>query len=224
MNLLYEKLIADFIAKADIERDALLIADILRATYPVGNLPVEKTVKRFIDGETAKPREALLGFMAAYVLGKTLEEVETANQNTEVGTFFQTFREDYERALAKRFPEESNNVLLEQLQAQIKKLKGQVRVLSVTFGGLLFLFILAFFLYSYSNQKPSLAGMDWPNMITIKGGTFLMGDTFKDSKKSAFKDETPTHEVKVDSFEMSDTEITFKTFDLYCLYRKKRFS
>lgn len=71
MNLSYEKLITAFSEKAKIESDATQIANTLKKAFPNSNLPVSKTIKRFLNGETAHPRESLLGFLAAYVLDKT---------------------------------------------------------------------------------------------------------------------------------------------------------
>jgi hypothetical protein len=91
MNLLYERLIDAFISKAKIERDAHQIAQTLKQAYPECTLPVEKTIKRFLSGETHNPRDTFLGFLAAYILDETAENVLKADRNNTVGAFYETF-------------------------------------------------------------------------------------------------------------------------------------
>lgn len=91
MSLLYEELFTSFIEKANINRDSCLIAQTLKQAYPNCNLPVSKTIKRLLSGETAHPRETLLGFMAAFILNKTETEVLEADYKNKLGEFYKTF-------------------------------------------------------------------------------------------------------------------------------------
>ena len=50
------------------------------------------------------------------------------------------------------------------------------------------------------------------NMIFVKGGTFIMGDTFGKGKR----DEIPVHNVTINDFYISKYEVTFEDFDKYC--------
>jgi formylglycine-generating enzyme required for sulfatase activity len=50
-----------------------------------------------------------------------------------------------------------------------------------------------------------------PEMVEVKGGTFLMGGFGSDNL-----DEKPEHQVAVSSFTMSKYEVTFDDFDLFC--------
>jgi hypothetical protein len=93
MNLLYEGLFSAFLEKAHIERDANQVAHKLKEAYPNCNLPVSKTIRRVLDGETAHPRETLLGFLSAYVLDKREEEVLEADQKNKLGEFHKIFSE-----------------------------------------------------------------------------------------------------------------------------------
>ena len=62
--------------------------------------------------------------------------------------------------------------------------------------------------FSVENANSPSSGVTIPTMIPIEGGTFMMG-SHEDS------DEEPIHEVFVNSFEMSETEITFIQYDFY---------
>lgn len=91
MNLLYEKLITAFLTKAKIEREANQISQTLKTAYPNCTLPVDKTIKRFLTGETHNPRDTFLGFWAAFILDKTEAEVIDADKNQKLGDFYQAF-------------------------------------------------------------------------------------------------------------------------------------
>lgn len=93
MNQLYEHLFTSFSEKAKIKRDAIQIAHTLKTTYPNCNLPVHKTIKRVLVGETTNPRDTLLGFLSAFVLDKTEEEVLEADKKNKLGEFYKTFLE-----------------------------------------------------------------------------------------------------------------------------------
>lgn len=96
MNLTYEKLFTAFLEKAKVDRDANQIVTALRQAYPNCNLPVPKTIKRLITGETSNPRESLLGFLAAFVLEIPETEVVEADQKNRLGDFYKTFAEQTE--------------------------------------------------------------------------------------------------------------------------------
>ena len=51
-----------------------------------------------------------------------------------------------------------------------------------------------------------------PEMVLIPGGTFEMGDVFGEGEP----DEKPVHRVAVNSFFMSQYEVTFSEFDAFC--------
>jgi formylglycine-generating enzyme required for sulfatase activity len=216
MNPLYEKLITSFLDKASIERDAENMLNILRGAYPNCKLPVLKTVKRFLNGETHKPQKPLLGFLAAFVLEKTEEEVESVYQSDNFGDFFQIFAEQMKDAIGENTPPNEVGVLLEQSHQEIKKLRRRVNILKIVLGITLLLSILTFVIYRFINKKTTSIGVPFPTMIFVKGGTFLMGDTNDDNANTVYKDENPVHQVSIDSFEMSETEITFQLFDQYC--------
>ena len=93
MNILYEKLFADFLAKAKIERDANQIINALKKAYPNCSLPISKTIKRFLNGETTNLRDTSLGFFAAYILDITEPEVIDAYCKNTLGQYYKIFLE-----------------------------------------------------------------------------------------------------------------------------------
>jgi formylglycine-generating enzyme len=222
MNPLYEKLIADFLAKAQIERDATLIAETLKKVYPVANLPVEKTIKRFINGETAKPREALLGFMAAYVLDKTQEEVEIANGNTEVGTFFQTYFEAYEEALVEQAHKDivqRDPSVYEQEWLLKRRKKERFKTIALwILSGLVLAFTSFGCWFWLKKETTPVFNVSPIAMIDMPSSIFPLGDNFNDTED--YDDEKPVRWVTIDSFQISQTEITFDLFDMYCQANK----
>jgi formylglycine-generating enzyme required for sulfatase activity/tRNA A-37 threonylcarbamoyl transferase component Bud32 len=56
---------------------------------------------------------------------------------------------------------------------------------------------------------PTTKGIEF---VSVKGGTFQMGDQFNEG----YSDETPVHTVTVDDFCMSKYEITFAQYDAFC--------
>ncbi len=66
--------------------------------------------------------------------------------------------------------------------------------------------ILSFFFISVSPT------FEIPQMAMVEGGTFKMGDEFG----IGYEDELPVHNVTVNSFFLSKTEITVKQFKSYC--------
>lgn len=54
-------------------------------------------------------------------------------------------------------------------------------------------------------------GKDLPKFIHVQGGSFVMGDEWG----SGNKDQRPTHEVTVDSFSISKTEVTVAQYRYY---------
>lgn len=196
MNLLYETLVASFAEKAKIERDAAQFVQVLRDAYPSCKLPVEKTISRFLNGETSSPQVTSLGFLAAYVLGKSEKEVSQAYQDGSLKEFYVEFTDNQPLSVA----------------TTEKNKKWLVYLLIVLGFVILFLSVYMFL------RKPKPTAYIIPMMIPIKGGTFLMGDTFKETKETS--DELPLSEVTIDDFEMGATEITFELFDAYCLYRE----
>ena len=68
------------------------------------------------------------------------------------------------------------------------------------FLGLLFIGVTGTYAQSY------------PEMITVEGGTFTMGDTEMTGKK----DEQPAHQVTLESYKMAKTETTVAQWRVYC--------
>ena len=61
-------------------------------------------------------------------------------------------------------------------------------------------------------SRTAQSGNAGNDMVFIKGGTFLMGDTFGDGGN----DEKPVHTVTVNDFYMSKYEVTFAQYDTFC--------
>ena len=53
---------------------------------------------------------------------------------------------------------------------------------------------------------------DYPEMISVEGGTYTMGDTEMEGEK----DEQPAHEVTLKSFKIAKTETTVAQWKAYC--------
>ena len=66
------------------------------------------------------------------------------------------------------------------------------------------LLILAGFTSTYAQS--------YPEMVTVAGGTFTMGDT----KMEGDKDEQPTHTVTLNSFKIAKTETTVAQWKAFC--------
>ena len=211
MNLIYEKLFTDFLEKANIERDALHIVHTLKQAYPNCNLPVSKTIKRLLSGETAHPRETLLGFMAAFILNKTETEVLEADHKNRLGDFYKIFSDQQEKRTWSKIAPPS---VIESKSEVFIIRNDQIKTIIIW---TLCIVVLSLIGYIWISKNGRLMPLDiqFPTMITIKGGSFTMGDTFNDTD-SAFN-EKPCHQVMLDSFEISQTTITFDLFDKYCL-------
>ena len=55
-------------------------------------------------------------------------------------------------------------------------------------------------------------GQNFPKFVHVEGGTFTMGDEWGLGNK----DQRPTHEVTLKSFDMSETEVTVAQYRFYC--------
>ena len=55
-------------------------------------------------------------------------------------------------------------------------------------------------------------GQDLPKFVHVQGGTFTMGD----EKGKGNKDQRPTHKVTLNSFNLSQTEVTVAQYRYYC--------
>jgi len=64
--------------------------------------------------------------------------------------------------------------------------------------------LLCFFAFAQAQQ--------YPEMITVEGGTFTMGDT----EMEGDPDEQPAHEVTLTTFQMSKTPVTVAQYRTYC--------
>jgi formylglycine-generating enzyme required for sulfatase activity len=208
MNQLHEKLIIEFLAKANIQKDATLIYNALKIAYPNCNLPVDKTFHRFINGETNNPRDTVLGFLAAFILETSEVDVTEAYQKDRLGEFYKTFVQQNEQAT-----EDTTSGLGAQIANQnSKKERNRILLLWVLIG-IIIAFMFGYFL-SLNNKSKPIFTVPAPIMIEIKGGTFPYGDTFGDT--DAEEDERPVRSITIDTFLIGQTEITFNLFDLYC--------
>ena len=72
-------------------------------------------------------------------------------------------------------------------------------------------FLLLLFTFSVKAQT-SITLPDKPEMITVEGGTFTMGDTEMEGEK----DEQPTHQVTLKTFKIAKTETTVLQWRVYC--------
>ena len=59
------------------------------------------------------------------------------------------------------------------------------------------------------------AQQDKPEMITIEGGSFWMGNDYTFNTLGT-TDEAPEHKVTISTFKLSKTEVTFALFDRFC--------
>lgn len=74
--------------------------------------------------------------------------------------------------------------------------------------------------YGKSANPPELSRGEryFPVLIDINGGNFEMGG----NDKHAYNDEKPVHKVRLSSFKMSETPITWWQYGLYCLMTHQR--
>ena len=192
----------------------------LKKAYPNCHLPVDKTIKRVLNGETTHPRETLLGFLAAYILDKTEEEVSEADKKNKLGDFYKMYAAQIEQKKAltqplsvpQEYSESGANSKLKGASSRNEETKS--KLLWTLWIAVLILVFYILYVKKISNQS---FGFQLPAMVAIKGGAFTMGDTFNDTDNTT--DEKPFHKVIIDSFEMSATEITFDLFDKYCVAR-----
>ena len=61
-----------------------------------------------------------------------------------------------------------------------------------------------------------LCAQDYPEMITVQGGTFIMGDDSGD------EDEKPAHSVVVKTYTLAKTETTVRQWRIFCLATGRR--
>lgn len=210
MNILYEKLFMEFLAKANVERDANQIINALKQTYPNCSLPIAKTIKRFLNGETTNLRATSLGFFAAYILDITEPEVIESYCNNTLGKYYKIFLEQTESV-----PIHDTPSVKEVKTPFVNFKKDRTKTIAIWALSIALPLLVGFIGLVKIMPTSQKANVQFPTMIPIKGGSFTMGDTFNDSKQEG--DELPCHTVTIDSFEMSQTEITFELFDAYCL-------
>jgi formylglycine-generating enzyme required for sulfatase activity len=67
----------------------------------------------------------------------------------------------------------------------------------------------------FSMTSYRLCGQEYPEMVEIKGGSFIMGD------ESGDKDEKPAHEVQVNTFGIAKTETTVRQWRAFCTATKR---
>ncbi len=212
MNLHYEELFTAFIEKANIKRDPCQIAQTLKEAYPNCNLPVSKTIKRCFNGETAHPRETLLGFLSAYILDKTEAEVLEADRKNKLGDFYKIFSEPHEKMIIEK------NIPPSVIEPKSKNVfsTSNDRLKTLVIWALCLVVVSLIFYILLSSKRLVLPpNIQFPTMIPLKSGVFTMGDTFNDTDSTA--NEKPCHQVILDSFEMSQTPIMFDLFDKFCI-------
>ena len=61
----------------------------------------------------------------------------------------------------------------------------------------------------------TLCAQEYPEMVEVKGGSFIMGD------ESGDKDEKPAHEVKINTFSIAKTETTVGQWQAFCTATKR---
>ena len=61
---------------------------------------------------------------------------------------------------------------------------------------------------------PTMLARHFPTMVTIPGGTYLMGSN------EGLKHERPLHRVQISKYQISSTTVTFWQYGLYCLINK----
>ena len=65
---------------------------------------------------------------------------------------------------------------------------------------------------SFTNHQNSLQTATYPEMITVEGGTFTMGDEHGEGSE----DEQPTHQVTLKTFKIAKTETTVAQWRAFC--------
>ncbi len=70
--------------------------------------------------------------------------------------------------------------------------------------------VILFLMTSYR-----LCAQEYPEMVEVKGGSFIMGD------ESGDKDEKPAHEVQVNTFSIAKTETTVRQWRAFCTATKR---
>lgn len=68
------------------------------------------------------------------------------------------------------------------------------------------------FLFAFTLVIYSAKGQDYPEMISVEGGTFSMGNTEMDGEQN----ERPPHEVTLNSFKIAKTETTVTQWKIFC--------
>ena len=66
---------------------------------------------------------------------------------------------------------------------------------------------------AYLGLENKKAAKNYPEMVTVVGGTFIMGDTHSIGSN----DELPLHEVTLNNFSIGKTEVTVAQYRAYCL-------
>ena len=70
----------------------------------------------------------------------------------------------------------------------------------------IFLLIISFLIYYTTKAQ------DYPEMITVEGGTFILGNNEMDWEK----DEQPAHQVTISTFKIAKTETTVAQWKVFC--------
>lgn len=76
-----------------------------------------------------------------------------------------------------------------------------------------FLVFSGFLFAQEDTEESRLGALSYPEMVLVEGGTFTMGDEWGIGSE----DELPTHEVSLNNFKISKTEVTVKQYRQFCL-------
>jgi formylglycine-generating enzyme required for sulfatase activity len=100
--------------------------------------------------------------------------------------------------------------------------KGKTRLIGLA-TLLLCIFYLSLFSWTEDRNFLVLASdiVSPPNMISIPGGVFAMGDHYGYVDPSHPSDEVPLHDVAISSFKMGKNDITVEQ---YCLFLNSAYS
>ena len=80
------------------------------------------------------------------------------------------------------------------------------------FLSVLTLGLVTFGISSFTKHQNTLQSATYPEMVTVEGGTFTMGDT----EMEGYKDEQPTHQVTLKTFKIAKTETTVAQWKAFC--------
>jgi hypothetical protein len=144
-------------------------------------LPVEKTIKRFLSGETHNPRDTFLGFWAAYVLDETAENVLKADRNNTVGAFYETFLQMPTPSIPSASSRHGDTVKQEE-NAFLSHSKDKKTAFLLWFFALLTVALIGYIVFLKRTHIPT-SSIESPLVNSIRSDTVTVDDTKKEGKK-----------------------------------------